>query len=209
MLAPVSTSQPIQNSFLFQHNASNANQHTNDLVKKEHNEIKAESSSTSTQKSVLSQKDLQQIQQLKSRDLEVKAHEQAHLSAAGAHASGGASFSYTTGPNGVRYATGGEVNVDTSTVNGDPSATLRKADAIRRAALAPANPSSQDRIVASKANSMAREARVDLVQLTQQENKEPKSTEKQEEDTQVHNKEQASNIAEQNSATGSLLNITV
>jgi hypothetical protein len=99
---------------------------------------------------------------LKSRDQEVRRHEQAHLSAAGGLASGGANFSYQTGPDGKRYAVGGEVNIDTSPVPGDPHATLRKAQQIRRAALAPADPSPQDRAVAASASAMEISARQDL-----------------------------------------------
>lgn len=116
----------------------------------------------------LSQSDQLKVQQLKRRDIEVKAHEQAHLSAAGSLAQGGAHYTYTKGPNGVRYATGGEVHIDTSPVEGDPAATILKAENIKRAALAPASPSAQDRQVASKATAMAQSARADLIQLTQE-----------------------------------------
>jgi len=99
---------------------------------------------------------------LKSRDQEVRRHEQAHLAAAGGLAAGGASFSYKTGPDGKRYAVGGEVNIDTSPVPGDPNATIHKAQQIRRAALAPADPSPQDRTVAASASAMEIQARRDL-----------------------------------------------
>lgn len=115
----------------------------------------------------LSQDQLRQIQTLKARDQEVRAHEQAHLSAAGSIAISGASFSYTTGPDGQRYATGGEVSIDTSAVANDPQATLAKAETIRRAALAPAQPSAQDHSVASKASAMANKARAELLQAYQ------------------------------------------
>lgn len=117
----------------------------------------------------LSNEELKQLEQLKARDREVKAHEQAHLSAAGGIATGGANFTFATGPDGVRYAIGGEVNIDTSAVPGDPEATLRKAEMIRRAALAPAEPSSQDQKVASSAIAMANKARIELIQQRQQE----------------------------------------
>jgi hypothetical protein len=139
---------------MFQHNMAETGRHVNDLKKKDDDAIKSEASN-STQDAFQDQQDLKQIQQLKSRDLEVKTHEQAHLSAAGSLATGGASFTYATGSNGVRYAVDGEVNIDTSSVNGDPAATLRKADTIPRAALAPANPSSQDQQVVAKASAMA------------------------------------------------------
>jgi hypothetical protein len=56
------------------------------------------------------------------------------------------------------------VNIDTSSVSGDPQATIQKAQMIRAAALAPANPSAQDRAVATQANRMEAKARQELQQ---------------------------------------------
>ena len=105
-----------------------------------------------------------ELQQLRARDREVRSHEQAHLAAAGNHATSGASFSYNRGPDGRLYAVSGEVGIDTSSVTGDPRATLAKAETIKRAALAPANPSSQDIKIAAEASRMAIAARIDLQQ---------------------------------------------
>ncbi len=88
----------------------------------------------------------------------------AHLAAAGPYAIGGPSYEYQKGPDGQRYAVGGHVNIDTSPVPGDPEATLRKAETIRRAALAPGDPSPQDRSVAAAAASMALKAQIELQQ---------------------------------------------
>ncbi|MGL4942056.1 MAG: putative metalloprotease CJM1_0395 family protein [Thermoguttaceae bacterium] len=101
-----------------------------------------------------------QVSKLKARDTEVRAHEQAHLAAAGQYANGGASFSYETGPDGQRYAVGGEVSIDASPIKGDPEATISKAQQIRSAALAPASPSSQDYKVAAAASEMEANARL-------------------------------------------------
>ena len=106
----------------------------------------------------------QEVRELEKRDAEVRRHEQAHKAAAGPHASGGATFEFTTGPNGRRYAVSGEVSIDTSEVRGNPRATIAKMQQIRRAALAPANPSSQDRAVASKAAQIEQEARAQAAQ---------------------------------------------
>jgi hypothetical protein len=89
----------------------------------------------------LSPDDQARIDQLKARDLEVRQHEQAHLAAAGGLATSGASYTYQRGPNGVNYAVGGEVNIDTSPGR-TPEETLDKARRIQAAALAPAEPSS-------------------------------------------------------------------
>lgn len=112
----------------------------------------------------LTEQEQRQVDLLKTRDREVKAHELAHLSAAAGLALGGATFAFKTGPDGRRYAVGGEVQIDTSAVPNDPIATLRKADIIRRAALAPAQPSQQDHSVAAQASAMAAQARAELLQ---------------------------------------------
>ena len=105
-----------------------------------------------------------ELRELKQRDQEVKAHERAHIAAGGSHVQGGARFSYRLGPDGNRYAVGGEVSIDTASVPQDPEATLRKAEAIRKAALAPAQPSAQDRAVAAEAARMAAEAQQDILE---------------------------------------------
>ena len=114
--------------------------------------------------STLSEQELKQVQELKTRDREVRAHEAAHLAAAGSLAIGGASYSYQRGPDGVQYAVGGEVSIDTSAVAGDPEATLEKAQRIRSAALAPAQPSSQYLSVAAQAAQLAVQARAEIGQ---------------------------------------------
>lgn len=101
----------------------------------------------------LSEEEKKVIQELQQRDLQVRNHEQAHQ-AVGGNFAGAPSYKTTKGPDNRHYATSGEVNIDMSPVHGDPEATQEKAQQIRRAALAPANPSSQDRTVAAKAAQM-------------------------------------------------------
>lgn len=103
----------------------------------------------------------QEVQELKLRDREVRSHEQAHLSAAGQYARGGARFTYQSGPDGKQYAVGGEVSIDASP-GATPEETLRKAQIVRRAALAPAEPSGTDRRVAAQASQMESRARAEL-----------------------------------------------
>lgn len=102
------------------------------------------------------------VQKLKRTDQEVRSHEAAHMAAGGGLVRGGPTYTYQRGPDGRTYAVGGEVSLDTSTVPGDPEATLRKAQQVKAAALAPANPSAQDRAVAASAEGMAAQARQDL-----------------------------------------------
>ena len=98
------------------------------------------------------------IDELKRRDQEVRRHEQAHAASAGRYANGGPNFEFTTGPDGRQYATGGHVRIDVSPAN-TPEATIQKAQVIRRAALAPAEPSAQDRSVAAAASKLEIDAR--------------------------------------------------
>ncbi|WP_111976854.1 putative metalloprotease CJM1_0395 family protein [Algibacillus agarilyticus] len=100
------------------------------------------------------------IAELKERDQEVKTHEQAHASIGGQHA-GAPSYEYEQGPDGKRYAVGGEVSIDVSPVPNDPEATIRKMDQVQRAALAPAEPSAQDRKVAADASSKRQAAQAE------------------------------------------------
>lgn len=109
----------------------------------------------------LSEAEARVLAQLQQRHDEVRAHEMAHLAASAGLAIGGASYSYQTGPDGKRYAVGGEVNIDTSPGR-TPEETLQKAERIRAAALAPAEPSAQDRKVAAQASQMAAAARIEI-----------------------------------------------
>ena len=117
----------------------------------------------------LSSEDRQVLEQLRQRDAEVRAHEQAHVAAGGQHVTAGASYTYETGPDGRQYAVGGEVSIDTSPVPGNPEQTEQKAQTIRRAALAPASPSPQDVKVATSAAQMEAEARMERIQNEQEE----------------------------------------
>ncbi len=109
----------------------------------------------------LSPEELTMLRELQARDREVRAHEQAHVSAGGQAVSGGIRYSYQTGPDGKEYAVGGEVSIDTAPVPGDPDATLEKARTVRQAALAPASPSPQDQQVAARAAQLEADARLE------------------------------------------------
>ncbi|RQV94643.1 hypothetical protein EH221_07225 [bacterium] len=111
------------------------------------------------------QADVEKLQRI---DRQVRAHEQAHVAAGGSLIRRGASFEYQIGPDGRRYAVAGEVTIDVSKEQ-DPEATLRKAARVRAAAMAPADPSPQDRRVAAEAAAMAREASMEIMQEKTQE----------------------------------------
>ena len=103
----------------------------------------------------------EEIRQLAARDREVRNHERAHAAVGGQFA-GAPSYQFERGPDGVRYAVAGEVSIETAAVRNDPQATINKAQQIRRAALAPAEPSPQDRRVAAQASQLELQAREDL-----------------------------------------------
>lgn len=141
----------------------------------------------STEGKTLTEEEQKQVDELKARDAEVKAHEQAHIAAGGSYVRGGASYDYQTGPDGKKYAVGGEVSIDTSPVEGDPQATIYKAQVILKAALAPAEPSGQDKSVASQARQMMASARKEL--MAEKTNPDESS----QSNTQVENDKQNSN----------------
>jgi hypothetical protein len=106
------------------------------------------------------QAEQQQLTELKQRDAEVRAHEQAHASLGGQYASP-PQYEYERGPDGRRYAVGGEVSIDISEAS-TPEETIRKAQQVKAAALAPAVPSAQDLRVASEATQITLEARTEI-----------------------------------------------
>lgn len=116
----------------------------------------------------LNPEEKQIVNELKQRDAEVKAHEAAHMAAGGGVVQGGASYEYQTGPDGKMYAVGGEVQIDVSPER-TPEATIRKMQQIRRAALAPSQPSGTDRAVAAQASQVEVQARMEKMQQTREE----------------------------------------
>lgn len=91
----------------------------------------------------------------------MRAHEQAHATVGGTYTSA-PRYDYTVGPDGKRYAIGGEVQIDATPVRDNPEATIRKMDIVIRAALAPAEPSPQDLAVARSAQQTRTQAQREL-----------------------------------------------
>lgn len=114
---------------------------------------------------VLSDEQQRKLDNLKARDTEVKIHEQKHKSVGGQYAS---SPSYTTekGPDGREYAVEGEVKISI-TEESSPQETVTKMQKVAAAALAPAEPSSQDRSVANQARKLENKARMEINQEKQ------------------------------------------
>ncbi|MCL2458515.1 MAG: hypothetical protein FWF31_06640 [Desulfobulbus sp.] len=123
--------------------------------------------SASTDPQQLTEAETKTLRKLQARDREVKAHEMAHLTNAGQYARGGASYTYQQGPDGQEYAIGGEVSIDIGKES-TPEKTIQKMEVVKRAALAPADPSAADRAIAAKAAATEDQARQEL--QTQQNN---------------------------------------
>lgn len=104
----------------------------------------------------------QEVLKLKQIDQKVRQHEAAHM-ATGAGLTSGANYQYMRGPDGKQYAVAGEVRIDVSAAQ-TPQQTIDKAKRILAAALAPADPSSQDRAVAAQAAQMMVRAQLELSQ---------------------------------------------
>lgn len=109
----------------------------------------------------LTEEEQRQVRELERVDREVRQHEQAHVSAGGQYVVGGIQLEYQTGPDGKSYAVGGEVRIDSSAAT-TPEETIKKAEQVRRAAMAPAEPSGQDMRVAAAAEQMAAQAKQEL-----------------------------------------------
>lgn len=141
--------------------------------------------------------DQETIRKLAARDREVRNHERAH-SAIGGQFAGAASYTFKRGPDGVSYAVGGEVPISVGAVAGNPEATIRKAQQVQRAALAPADPSSADRQIAARAAQIAVQARSDVQQLNSAERAEQaeKAAERRAENTEESETTQESSSTE-------------
>lgn len=107
------------------------------------------------------------VQDLQSRDREVRGHEAAHQGAGGGM-TGAASFTYQQGPDGRMYAIGGEVPISIP-AGSTPEETIRNARQVIAAAMAPSDPSEQDFAVASSATVMMMKAQQQKAKEAQEE----------------------------------------
>ncbi len=117
--------------------------------------------SNNSNKEELTQQEKQEVAELKTTDAEVKVHENAHKAAAGGLRTSAPNYEYETGPDGKKYAVAGDVNISYQT-SSDPEENLKNAQQLKAAALAPAEPSSQDRKVAMKAEREIAKARQEI-----------------------------------------------
>ncbi|NLM71608.1 MAG: hypothetical protein GX181_06585 [Synergistaceae bacterium] len=97
---------------------------------------------------------------LKAVEREVIAHEAAHKAVGGQYA-GPVSYTYATAPDGTRYIVGGEVSIS-APEGRTPEETIQIMEQVKRAALAPGDPSPQDLQVAAAASAAQMRARAEL-----------------------------------------------
>ena len=130
--------------------------------------ISANVARPSVRGSGLTLEEQRQVASLQQIDRNVRAHEQAHISAGRGVVTGSVNYSYTYGPDGKQYAVGGEVGIDTSAEK-KPEANIDKGIRIQAAALAPRDPSAQDYRVAAIGSQLETQGRTDLAQQQQHE----------------------------------------
>ncbi len=180
------------NKFNYIYTNKSVKNSTNTTTKSKNSTNSTTQNTTTKNNNSLSAAEQAEIQKLKKIDNKVKAHEQAHLSAGAGLISGGVSYNYTMGPDGKVYAVGGEVKIDISPIAGNPRETIQKMEKVISAALAPADPSSQDRSVAATASQIELSVEMELSKSTISNNNSQAIS------SQSNNK---SNVANNNSAS--------
>ncbi|WP_279128156.1 putative metalloprotease CJM1_0395 family protein [Helicobacter winghamensis] len=151
----------------------------------------------------LEPEEMQYVRELESIDRNVRAHEAAHIAAGAGVVTGGASFTYTRGPDGKMYATAGEVPIAMKEGR-TPEETIQNARQIVAAAMAPSDPSPQDYKVAASAAQMESKARSEQAQEKTKEAEEAlKQQESKAQETQAQkpqNTQEEQNVTDDSSA---------
>lgn len=124
------------------------------------NRNKKENKSEEQQKQQQNLNDQMIIAEMQKVDRSVTAHEQAHKAVAGPYA-GPISYDYATGPDGKRYVVSGEVPIN-APQGRTPEETIQIMERVKRAALAPSDPSAQDVAVAALAAEQQQAARAEV-----------------------------------------------
>ncbi len=117
----------------------------------------------------LTPREMAVLLELQRSDRRVRQHEMAHIAAGGQYVRGGVHYNYRIGPDGRSYAVSGDVSIDASEES-SPEATINKMRVVERAALAPPDPSPQDRAVAAKASQTIQKAEMELIKLQYEKN---------------------------------------
>ena len=107
------------------------------------------------------EEDEEEIAELEEQDEEVKTEQSKQLSAVGQYATG-VVYEYEVGPDGEIYAVDGHVSVDTSSIEGDPKASIQKARALKAAMMSGSEFSSSEAAVVQEASQMEAEAMAEI-----------------------------------------------
>lgn len=107
--------------------------------------------------SQLSDEEIAEVQTLTLQDLKVRNNEEAHVRVGGQYTSQ-PKYEFQTGPDNRKYAVSGHVEIDAAAIAGKPEDTIRKLRIVKRAALAPAEPSAEDLKVAAVASNGIQQA---------------------------------------------------
>ncbi|GLX78720.1 hypothetical protein tinsulaeT_20600 [Thalassotalea insulae] len=182
----------IQKKLSQQNRTISDEQGAEDQAQEQETDTKQQAQATDKSEQISDPEIQREIKELKLRDQEVRAHEQAHA-ATGGVATGAPSYSFEVGPDGKKYAVEGEVSVDLTPVSGDPRATITKMQKVYNAALAPANPSIQDMRVASSAARIITQAQSQLLDQAQQQGDEETKSSNFEPSTNTPNRDRFNN----------------
>jgi hypothetical protein len=120
-----------------------------------------EAESVSDASTALSADEQRRVRELERLDRVVRAQENVHRAVAPEVVSGDSTFEYEVGPDGQRYAVRGETRIELPR-DGDPDQVVHDAQLALRAALAPAQVSSEDRVLAMRAAGLEARARAQI-----------------------------------------------
>jgi len=109
----------------------------------------------------LSAEEQRRVRELERLDRVVRAQENVHRAVAPEVVSGDSTFEFEVGPDGRRYAVRGETRIELPR-SGDPDQIVHDAQLALRAALAPAQVSSEDRVLAMRAAGLEARARAQI-----------------------------------------------
>ncbi len=137
---------------------------------------------------LLTDEEQAKVDSMKARDKEVRVHEQRHKAVGGQYAAQ-PSYTMERGPDGHSYVVDGEVSISVSEES-TPEKTVAKMKQVYAAALAPAEPSSEDRKVAAEAKNIQHEAEAKIRKEKNSDSEPQKKTE----DSSVSEDNKSSNI---------------
>lgn len=136
-----------------------------------HNTLKKDRKSKSKNEKELSEDKEELVKDLENRDTQPH-----HVAAAAGYVRGRIHYEFQTGPDGLKYAIGNHVELDTSAIPNESEKTIQEPQVIRQTLLAGGEASSSDIELASAASSMEHQVGIEI--LEESNDKQGKSKEK-------------------------------